>query len=478
MSPKIPVPPLSILSLRYIINILIHLLSDDIGLYYESVEIYLLDATYEVLQDLLKNILNTENLDASTRFSCLEVLLRADVRRLDTGVFPHSYYSKILHVINKKGAGIEYLNLKGVWLHDYTDALSEILHRIKNLKVLIIPHVADDLVLNSVNFCEKLNTLDISGECCFTSKGILELKSESLSVLSIGCYGKKEIISDDENSTEILATLIRNLPNLTILKTYSFTGRSLLSLYEENRNFKTKLKYIHDTETDEEIFDAICHVAPLLENINFNSPKDEVVKKLYLLSYLTNIKLSRANYKSLKESMSYAPNQLKVINLNVFREQSVDVSEINSLAPDVISLDFFKLKLICLSHDMYFMSLKSLQIFNCNVSDSVLRFFLMNCPLLERVAVGDAINMTDGDVFRICAECDFQCLEELRLSCAKGLTSTSVELLMGHCPNLKILGNLSGWDITFSDVEYLQTVIISSNTDLTLLLGDNMSVVF
>ncbi|XP_022907479.1 uncharacterized protein [Onthophagus taurus] len=468
MSPKNEVNPLSFLCLKFVSNVLIHSLCDDEGKNYKLVKNYLQDTTYEVIQDLLKVILSTENLDAATRFSCLEVLLREDVRRIDTGVFPGTYYEKILRVLTKSCGNLHHLNLKGVWVKEHTNLLCELLKKLKNLRVLIIPHIPDDNVLRTIVNCNKLSVVDISGECLFTEEGLRDLKSDSIKILHIGMYGKKEICQENDSS-ELIATVIKQLPNLNVFKVYSFTGAALLKIYENEPSFKTKLTYIHDTDTTLESLEAIIHLCPKLESANFNSPSSGVLNNFKNLHQLNCLKLSRPNYDDFNKYLIESGDRLQILKLNMIKDQRIDVSKICSYAPDLQTFECFKLKLSCTLPDTYFMNLQTIEILYCDITTCVLKYLLMNTPFLKRIVVGDVITITDGDVFRLCAECGFHNLEELWFSSARGLTIVSVELLMGHCQNLKVLGQLSGWNISADDMDYLRAIILSSNMDLILL---------
>ncbi|XP_017785416.1 PREDICTED: uncharacterized protein LOC108568696 [Nicrophorus vespilloides] len=471
MSPKMQVPQLSAVALCNVSTLLMQCLSDDEGANYEAVATYLLDATHEVLQDLLKLILNVKNLDASTRFSCLQMILREDIQRLDTGLFPHSYYEKILEVIAASGRGLKHLNLKGIWLRDYPESLRDLISKLSNLKVLVIPHMADDQVLEAlIESCPQLSVLDISGECNFTADGLRNVKSNRLKVLSVGMYGKRTVTDDD--ATEYVRTIVqmlKNLPNLNVLKTYSHTGLALLEMYKENPDCRTNLKYIHDTSTSIEVLEAVVKLCPELESVNLNSPKERVLSGLSSLKRLSSLKISEPDCSELMEYLEVAGRKIQVLKLSTTRGESLDVSRLAVLAPDLLTLELYKSRLICMHPDNYFLSLQTLEVLYCDISTVVLRYLLQNSPFLKRVIIGDDIHMTDGDVFRICAECEFYALEELWFSRARSLTATSIELLMGHCPNLKVLGQVSGWDISSDDLDLLRTIITSANIDLTLL---------
>lgn len=469
MSPKNQVLPLSYLSLQVISSKIIHALADDEGVNYTIVEDYLLSATYEVIQDLLKNILNSVNLDASTRYSCLQVLLREDVKKLDTGIFPNSYYAQILETIGAKGKRLQQLNLKGVWVRDYPALLSKLIRSLKHLKVLIIPHMADDSVIEAIVQCKEISVLDICGEACYTTDGIRKLKSDNIRVLDIGNFGKLDLCQQESGGPELIAELIQTLPNLTSIRTYSFTGQALLIIYNKDPTIKTKLAYLHDTGTSLDVMTAIINSCPHLESIHIDSPQSGVIEKFVKLKRLNCLKLTKPIGDEFVQYLRVAGSQLQVLKLNHNKNYTLDLSEICLCAPNLRTLECFQMKLTFSQLDTFFMCLENVELLYCDTSDFVLKLILSNSPFLKRIVVGCVINMTDGDVFRLCAECEFLSLEELWFSCARRLTATSVELLMGHCPNLKVIGQLSGWDIHQEELDYLRLVITATNTDLTLL---------
>ncbi|XP_060526357.1 uncharacterized protein LOC132701992 [Cylas formicarius] len=469
MSPKKPVLPLNYLALKTLSNQLIHALSDEEGKQFEEVGEYMDATTYETLQDLLKEILSCVNLDASIRYSCLEILLREDVKKLDVGIFPRFYYEKILETITFKGKRLQQLNLKGVWVRDYPHLLSNLVDNLRQLKTLIIPHMADDSVLTSVVRLKHITILDISGEASYTRDGVRTLKSDTLKVLDIGNFGKPSLCQGDRVSYELVSEILENLPNLTSLKTYSFTGHALLLLYEKNPHFTTKLTYLHDTGTTLEGIRAIVKLCPLLESAHFDSVNEGVVREFRRLRRLNSLKLTKGGFDEFMEYLRRSGDQLQILKLNHSKNTSLDLSEICVTAPCIVTLDCFQMKLIFTEIDTYFVSLQSIEISYCEVSDECVRYIMTNSPFLRRIVVGCTLNMTDGDVFRLCAECSFNHLEEIWFSYARSLTSTSVELLMGHCPSLRILGQLSGWDVRQEEVDYLRAVIHATNTDLTLL---------
>jgi hypothetical protein len=52
-------------------------------------------ATHTIYQEILQSILSSDNLQASIRFVCLQMLLNDNTRSLKTEVFPYPYYEKV-----------------------------------------------------------------------------------------------------------------------------------------------------------------------------------------------------------------------------------------------------------------------------------------------------------------------------------------------------------------------------------------------
>lgn len=468
MSPRNTVSFLRHLCLKVISNQLIYALSDDEGKYYRVVEKYLSTATYEVLQDLIKIILNSVNLDASIRFSCLELLLRSDVKELNTGMFPQFYYDKILTVIAARGKRLEHLNLKGVWVKDYPDLLCEVIRKCENLRSLMVPHMANDDVLRAISDLKKLAVLNISGETYYSVESLLAFKCDSLRVLDIGSFGKINVCQEENSGFELISSILENLPNLEYLKTYSHTGKSILYLYDRRPDAKLKLKYLHDTGTSISAVTSIIKLCPNLENIHLDTADNGVIEQLSSLTRLNTLKITRGRIEEILNFLYKSGSRIQVLTLNNCKDSSIDLSTICYVAPELQTLECFKMNLTFSNRDNYFMTLQNVELLYCDMTDNVVKYILANAPFVKRFVVGSVINMTDGDIFRICAECEMTCLEELWFSYARCLTSISVELLMGHCPNLKVLGELGRWDISLEDLDLIRIVIALTNTDLVI----------
>lgn len=325
-------------------------------------------------------------------------------------------------------------------------------------------------MLKAITKCDRLTALDISGESTFSEDALRQLKLTSLRLLDIGSYGERSLcINPQSDPSAILAELIKNNSNLVVIRTYSFTGQALLLLHQQDGQFKTNLRYLRDTRTTQEVCQAIVATCPNLENIYLNSPEQKTFDVLKQAKSLNSLKVTKFDCKTLDGYLKECGSQFHTLKLNHSIEGSLDLSKLLVLTPELVNLECFKVKLAWGDPEAFFVSLQSAEILYCEMPDSVVRLVLTNSPCLRRIILGSTIQMTDGDLFRLCADCDFAALEELWFSCAKCLTVTSAALLMGHCPNLTSLGQLSGWDVSADDIEYLQAIIFSSNLNLTLL---------
>ncbi|XP_050303399.1 uncharacterized protein LOC126741110 isoform X2 [Anthonomus grandis grandis] len=428
MSPKKQPQSLNSLTIDVLSNRLIEVLSDDEGIYSSDIQKFMASSTSDGLQSLL---------------------------------------DKILDVIAQRGTGLQHLNLKGVWARDYPHLLTHLLLSLKFLKTLMIPHMADDRVIQAIASLQHLVKLDISGEACYSCTGIRLLKSASIRILDIGSFGKLNLCQDACSGYELVAEILENLPNLNVLKTYSFTGHSLLLLYEKNSNFKTKLTYIHATDCDLNVFTAMTATCPYLENVHVNCPREGVVARLGDVGRLLAVKITKGEEVELKTFLRDSRSHLDTLKLN-HSGGSLDLSELCESAPYLSTLECYQMHLKFINPLTFFMCLKKVHILYCDISDNVVKTLLSNAPFLRSITVGCPLEMTDGDMFRILAECTLENLEELLLNDARFLTVFSVELLADNCPNLRLLGSLTGWEVTQEQIDSLRVLLALSNVDLTL----------
>jgi hypothetical protein len=374
----------------------------DMSLVMVEINSYLeeLGATHTIYEELLQLILSSDNLQASIRFVCFQMLLNGNIKCLQTQRFPYPYYQKILQVIEMQGQGVRYLNLKGIWLkQDNMDAMYRIIKGLPNLVKLVIPYIANDDLLYQIKLYQKnLLHLDVSGVTDITDIGIEYLccsdVSQCLTVVDIGTLGEENVCHED------IGSLLTHIPNLRSLGSYSFVGKSLQYVIENlDSNFISKLQYLHDTETKLNTMNAIASACPDLKLIYLDSPEPNVLHKLTSLRNLQRLKIYKFNCSEIYHVLKCIGTQLK--HLTCMKGKNVlDVGIIIQNCPNLIDLDFYMMEeLTCLT-DGKFNQLQSLEILNSPMSSTVVRDLICNCHRTVRRLAVDTVPFTDYEMAR------------------------------------------------------------------------------
>ncbi|XP_058462270.1 uncharacterized protein LOC131437119 isoform X2 [Malaya genurostris] len=421
-------------------------------------------ATAAIYEDLLRVILTSDSLEASTRFCCLQMLLNESVHTLATEIFPFSYYERILHVIASQGRGLRQLNMKGVWVkEDCLCFMYEIIKHLPHLTKLTIPHIANDNLLKHIgDYSKNLRNLDVSGDTDITEIGLEYLcygeSKNSLTILDIGSLGEENICHTD------IALVVMNLPNLVSLASYSFVGQSLLYILEQkNAGFKCKLAYIHDTKTKAKQLDAIVSTCPNLVDLYLDRPDSGILTKLsnVHLRRLKLYKFSCAELFTLVETIGNSMRHLTVIK----GRGTLEIHRLIRCCPNLIDLDFYMMDSLTFSGDRGFRDLQGLEILSSPISQPGLHSLLGLLTTLKRLAI-DSVTFNDEDFCSLMIEKNFYQLEDIWFTTAPHMSMTSVEILMDRCPELQSLGQLSGWSLTPDDVSLLRGILKSCNSAL------------
>lgn len=408
MSPRLPVPPLQETTLSLVARQLIHALSqltseEDaafsfamVSSYYES-----MGATNDIFQDLMNLILGSDYLDASVRYYTMRLLLKENVKCLATGSFPHPYYRKVLELISEQGQHLTTLNLKGVWVkEDHLPLFCKLIENLKNLTVLHIPYTANDEVLKCIGEYNKvLKLLDVSGETDITEIGIDALLSgnaqliRTLTVVNIGMYGDENIDHTD------VALLIRGLPNLTNLGSYSYVGKAIYYIYNCDPDFTTKLNYVHDIRTNIRTMKAILALCPLVETIYLEEPDQSVILQMKDLRNLTKIKLNKFQCHELHQLLEKIGH--KIVNLMLSASTgSFNFTRIAESCRNLESLEFYGIQTTTHEEEIPFSKLEHIEIIQGHLSQSLLKYLMTASPILKKLIIGDEIMLDDNDMSR------------------------------------------------------------------------------
>lgn len=410
MSPKCPVPPLQEITLSLVARQLIHALSrvtseEDSALPFAMVSSYYesMGATNDIFQDLLNLILTSEYLDPSIRFYSMRLLLKENVKSLATGIFPCPYYRKILELLIEQGHHLTALNLKGVWVkEEYLSLMYQLLKNLTNLTVLNIPYIANDEVLKYIGEHNKvLKLLDVSGETDITEIGIDAMLTgnpqltRSLTVVNIGMYGEENIDHTD------VALLIRRLPNLTNLGSYSFVGKSIYHIYNNDcpPNFQTKLQYIHDVQTNMRTMKAIVALCPMLETIYLEEPDHGVLQLLKEFNEINKLKLNKFQCHELHQLLDKIGHKIVTLMLSGSLG-SFNFTRIAETCRNLESLEFFQIQTATHEEEIPFNKLEHIEIIHGNLSSSCLKYLMTGSPNLKKLIIGDEIKLDDNDMSR------------------------------------------------------------------------------
>jgi hypothetical protein len=413
MSKKIQIRPLSSLALGNLASLVVEAIGDtiqaqlqfqvdcdEINIVMVEINSYLDNsgATSNIYEDLLKVILNSDALDASVRFACMQMLLNESVQSLSTEVFPFSYYEKILQVIAAQGHGLRFLNMKGVWVKEENmNFMYEMIKNTPNLNRLSIPYIANDELLKCIGeHSGKLKFLDISGETDITDIGLESLclgaSKDYLTVVDIGTLGEETICHTD------IAFMLTQLPNIMNLLTYSYTGKSLQYVLEKmNAQFTCKLQYLHDTDTKAGTLEAICKTCPNLEHIYLDSPAFGTLHLMEKMK-LKRLKVCKFSSHELLQLLDKIGRYL--VHLTVIKGcGTFDIGRLVRSCPNLFDLDFYLMETLTYTCEKSFPQLEGLEVLNSPLNATCLKCFICNTTTLKRIAV-DQISFTDDDMHR------------------------------------------------------------------------------
>lgn len=408
MSPRLPVPPLQETTLSLVARQLIHALSqltseEDaafsfamVSSYYES-----MGATNDIFQDLMNLILSSEYLDPSVRYYTMRLLLKENVKSLATGIFPHPYYRKVLELIAEQGQHLTSLNLKGVWVkEDHLPLFCKLIQNLKNLTVLNIPYIANDEVLKCIGEYNKvLKLLDVSGETDITEIGIDAMLrgssqlTRSLTVVNIGMYGDENIDHTD------VALLMRGLPNLTNLGSYSYVGKAINYIYNTDPDFTTKLNYVHDIRTNMRTMKAILALCPMIETIYLEEPDQGVLIQMKELRNMNKIKLNKFQCHELHQLLEKIGHKIITLMLSG-ASGSFNFTRIAETCRNLESLEFYQIHTATHEEEIPFSKLEHIEIIQGNLSPSLLKYLMTGSPKLKKLIIGDEIKLDDNDMSR------------------------------------------------------------------------------
>lgn len=358
-------------------------------------------ATSNIYQDLLHYVLNSEELDAMMRFTCIQMLLNNGVQYLATQIFPISYHKRILRAIATYGTGLRVLNLKGVWVkEEHMPLMYEVIRNCRYLTKLQVPYIANDELLEEISyFLSYLQVLDISGKTDITDIGMDVLSKgicrETLTVVNIGMPGEENICHTD------LALVLANCPNVVTFSTYSYVGLALKYIYNNvNLNFKCKLKYIHDTGTTMDTLQSIVKMCPKLESLYLDSPQPGILHEI-AYTRLYRLKLCKFYCHELMDLLPSIGCHLRQLAL-IKGVGNIELSHLFRFCATLTDLDCYNVENLTFMSNInsrnLLLNIQGLELASCSISIGELKSLLFHAQNLKRLAL-DIVGFDDNDMF-------------------------------------------------------------------------------
>lgn len=284
---------------------------------------------------------------------------------------------------------------------------------------------------------------------------------KNISYIDIGMLREENICHED------VALLIENLPNLKKIVTYSYVGRSIRFIHKQNPNFRCKLQYAHDTDTSEDALDSIVQCCPELESIYLDTPSPGILNKLINLRRLEQLKLYKFSCDELMTELlpkiGYNLHQLTLIK----GKGHCDLGMLARRCPLVLELECYLMDMLTFACDGEFQSLQGLEILNSCMNNFALKAFIVaHAKTIQRLGI-DTVSFKDEDIRHIFLNHRFENLQDVWFTSAPNLTMEAVEVFM-QLPEIKSLGQLTGWAMDHDDLQFLRGVVKNRNTRLSL----------
>lgn len=251
-------------------------------------------------------------------------------------------------------------------------------------------------------------------------------------------------------------------------------GRSLRFIHKTNQDFRCKLQYIHDTDTSGDTLDSIVECCPDLNSIYLDTPSPGILSKLMLLRRLEQLKLFKFSCEELMTEL-LPKIGYNLQNLTLIKGKGhCDLGLLARRCPLIVELECYLMELMTYACDGQFPMLQAIEFLNSTMNNFSLKSFITShAQTVQRLGI-DSVTFQDEDIRSIFLDHPFEQLQDLWFTSAPNLTLQSVEVLM-NLPELKSLGQLTGWSLDPDDMEFLRGVVKSRNTRLSLSPGSIFS---
>ncbi|XP_018022181.1 uncharacterized protein LOC108678312 [Hyalella azteca] len=439
----------------------------------------------KLLQELLNTILErNEAVEATVRFTAVQLLLVPGVTKLAVGHFPEPFYAPILSAIAESAAQLQTLDLRGVWVREmHKFYLCKVIRRIHTIRHLTLRYTSDDEILAIVGkHCPQLETLDISGSENISESGIRSLYekrindvfkgfndcAKTLKVVDIGGPGAQHL------PVSQVSLLLRFLPNLNSLGAFERTGAAVEILFEEDPTLRFNLIYLHDLYTTKQRMEIIVKACPKIQGMYLDCPKASAVHIIHLNKEMRNLRVHKCRWSDLELTLLNFHSRLRTLYMSTIFG-TVNILSLSKYCPNLTRIELHGVTLISSVPDSpdpqtyrIFPELRELLIYRTPVSPLLMGTFMKSSEVLEHLSFGECNQITDEDLKDHLNSSTLEHLTQLWFGQAQQLSLPSLQLIIDKCPLVTSIGNLAAWALNSAEIVFMKMQLELSNTDLTL----------
>lgn len=469
------------LTLQRKLDCLSKILTSHVPFYlYDSMAVHVLNAVKALIEKTKKSYfprvsMNTFMTEMNVVVSLTEVVLNQHLKHIDFSQWP-KIMRYVLYKNLVKMTGLEVLNLgscTGGWRTSEHDKL---IHRgimgMKNLRSLCLCFDCTDNVIQILgDNCSNLQSLDVTSSGSVTDRSIPSL---------LKCSKLQELQLHRTSVSQVgYAQLLIGLDKLQDIGRCDEIGNVIRYIhlnYPNISNFGLKKFQTRDLTTEN--LRLLVVMCPQIESISlFHDEQFSDLTVLTALNSLKDLKLLSCNFYTdyLKQLL-----EIKGCNLTSLHLEHVEEIDLNALV----------------SLSKYCPRIKNLVLYNCDFLDQAapnrnnrytvkpfeclerifwvvdcakthLEFLLMHAINIRFVHLGSSTGITHSSITRILAANPMRKLEELRILYSSDMSLRTIELLMGSCPNLRILSELESWQgLSADELKAFRESVVCNNFDL------------
>ena len=338
-------------------------------------------------------------------------------------------------------------------------SLSQILNHFKNLQELILPTVANTVLLESIaKSMPNLKLLDISCSTNVTDYGITSLVTPDVSQ----CHKLEQLFLDGTSiTTDGVLILLVKLPLLETVES-SLLERALDMVPVEKNTSGLNLRKITVGRfwRGSEVLQNLPDLCPKLCQIilpNLGNDECYLLQKFQKLPSLVHVYIGQVKFENLLPVLPYFGQQLKTFSYSNFTE-TVNLTPFIDACHNLECLGINAGSVHFLNFNEKIFSSLNLSELRLNIHALIPQLvwsqFLVQCPNLLYLDITPAENLNDNTLNSI-LQLNQDILSKLRSFVVRGrhcggdvaLTEKTVENLIKRCLNIKCIGDCSTWSV-------------------------------